>query len=234
MQSKKQLKVQYIGIFEEIDSFYWPKMHCLKEGQKIRAWVDPPPPLIMPERKRFFSLRPSLNYSVLQLCKTASQIRSGRIVNLNYTVLLWKIFYVWIFDDHVQRSVVSSPTGSKVNRWQEKRLVQLNQRKRWKTTLSHLPQTTHRLCRYIMRLFLDWLCKTVTHFLLSCSKGLNCRISNGPWSVILQKVPENISEKSICWPEWLGSVKEVLDPVPRLNADKRPADRESQTNPFLF
>ena len=27
MQPKKQLKVQYIGIFEEIDSFYWPKMH---------------------------------------------------------------------------------------------------------------------------------------------------------------------------------------------------------------
>ena len=181
-----------------------------------------------------FSLRPSLNYSVLQLCKTASQIRSGRIVNLNYTVLLWKIFYVWIFDDDVQRSVVSSSTGSKGNGRQEKRLVQLNQRKRWKTTLSHLPQTTHRLCRYIMRLFLDWLCKTLTHFLLSCSKGLNCRISNGPWSVILQKVPENISEKSRCWPEWLGSVKEVLDPVLRLNADKRPADRESQTNPFLF
>ena len=44
MQPKKQLKVQYIGIFEEIDSFYWPKMHFLKEGQKIRAWVDLPPP----------------------------------------------------------------------------------------------------------------------------------------------------------------------------------------------
>ena len=42
MQPKKQLKVQYIGIFEEIDSFYWPKMHFLKEGQKIRAWVEPP------------------------------------------------------------------------------------------------------------------------------------------------------------------------------------------------
>ena len=143
-----------------------------------------PPPIIraMPERKRFFfSLRPSLNDSVLQLCKTASQIRSGRIVNLkNYTVLLWKIFYVWIFDDDVQRSAVSSSTGSKGNGRQEKRLVQLNQRKRWKTTLSHLPQTTHRLCRYIMRLFLDWLCETLTHFLLSCSKGLNCRISNGP------------------------------------------------------
>ena len=56
---KKQLKVQYIGSFEEIDSFYWPKMHFLIEGQKIRAWVDPPtPPLsqAMPERKRFFSI----------------------------------------------------------------------------------------------------------------------------------------------------------------------------------
>ena len=37
MQPKKQLKVQYISIFEEIDSFYWPKMHFLKVGQKIRA-----------------------------------------------------------------------------------------------------------------------------------------------------------------------------------------------------
>ena len=34
MQPKKQLKVQCIGIFEEIDSFYWPKMHFLKKGQK--------------------------------------------------------------------------------------------------------------------------------------------------------------------------------------------------------
>ena len=32
-------------------------MHFLKEGQKIRAWVDPPPILrAMPERKRFFSV----------------------------------------------------------------------------------------------------------------------------------------------------------------------------------
>ena len=55
MQPKKQLKVQYIGIFEEIDSFYWPKMHFYKEGQKIRAGVDPPPIIrAMPERKRFF------------------------------------------------------------------------------------------------------------------------------------------------------------------------------------
>ena len=43
MQPKKQLKVQYIGFFEEIESFYWPKMHFLKKGQKMRAWVAPPP-----------------------------------------------------------------------------------------------------------------------------------------------------------------------------------------------
>ena len=65
MQPKKQLKVQYIGIFEEIDSFHWPKMHFLKEGQKIRAWVGPPPLIrAMPERKRFFSIEafPNINF----------------------------------------------------------------------------------------------------------------------------------------------------------------------------
>ena len=56
MQPKKQLKVQYIGIFEEIDSFYRPKGHFLKKGQKIRAWIDPPLIRAMPERKRFFSI----------------------------------------------------------------------------------------------------------------------------------------------------------------------------------
>ena len=56
MQPKKQLKVQYIGIFEEIDSFYWPKMLFLK-GPK-NSGMGRPPPLIraMPERKRFFSI----------------------------------------------------------------------------------------------------------------------------------------------------------------------------------
>ena len=34
-------------------------MHFLKEGQKNRAWVDPPPIIrAMPERKRFFSADP--------------------------------------------------------------------------------------------------------------------------------------------------------------------------------
>ena len=39
MQPKKQLKVQYIGIFEDIHAFYLPKVHLLKKGQKIRAWA---------------------------------------------------------------------------------------------------------------------------------------------------------------------------------------------------
>ena len=50
----QQLKVQYIGIFEEIDSFYWPKMHFLKKGQKIRALVDPPPHSGNARKKTFF------------------------------------------------------------------------------------------------------------------------------------------------------------------------------------
>ena len=46
---KNQLKVQIIIILEEIDFFYWPKMHFLKICQKIGQ--GPPTPLIraMPE-----------------------------------------------------------------------------------------------------------------------------------------------------------------------------------------
>ena len=59
MQPKKQLKVQYIGIFEQIDKFLLTKMHFLKKGQKIQAWVDPPTLIrAMPERKRFFPVDP--------------------------------------------------------------------------------------------------------------------------------------------------------------------------------
>ena len=56
MQPKNQLKFQYIGIFEEINSFYWPKMHFLKEGQQFRAWVDPSPPHSGNARKKTFFL----------------------------------------------------------------------------------------------------------------------------------------------------------------------------------
>ena len=67
MQPKKQLKVQYIEIFEEIDSFYWTKMHFLKEGQKIRAWVDPPPLFRKcPEENVFFFIE-AFPYTVWNL-----------------------------------------------------------------------------------------------------------------------------------------------------------------------
>ena len=82
MQPKKQLKVQYIGIFEEIDSFYWPKMHFLKKGQKIRAWVDPPPLIrAMPERKRFFVLMSSLIVMKRPGCTI-------KIKTKNYTIII--------------------------------------------------------------------------------------------------------------------------------------------------
>ena len=59
----KRLKAQYIGIFEEIDSIYGPKMHFLKEGQKIQAWEDPPPLFGQcPKENVFFPLRPSLRH----------------------------------------------------------------------------------------------------------------------------------------------------------------------------
>ena len=54
MQPKKQLKVQYIGIFEGIDSFYWPKMQFLKKGQTIQAWVVPHPTHSGNARKKTF------------------------------------------------------------------------------------------------------------------------------------------------------------------------------------
>ena len=74
MQPKKQLKVQYIGIFEEIDSFYWPNMHFLKKGQKNPGMGRPPIIRALPERKRFFSLRPSLKQTYCPLFYTNNQI----------------------------------------------------------------------------------------------------------------------------------------------------------------
>ena len=42
---KKQFKVQIIGILEEIDSFYWPKMHLWKGDKKIGQGPAPAPHL---------------------------------------------------------------------------------------------------------------------------------------------------------------------------------------------
>ena len=56
MQPKKQLKVHYIGIFEEI-LFLLTKKALLEKVPKIRAWVDPPPPHSGNARKKtFFSI----------------------------------------------------------------------------------------------------------------------------------------------------------------------------------
>ena len=46
----KKFKVQIISILEEIDSFYWQKMHIWKDDIKIGE--GPPPPLIWTKSKR--------------------------------------------------------------------------------------------------------------------------------------------------------------------------------------
>ena len=55
---QKQFKVQIIGILEEIDSFYWPKMHLWKGDKKY--WQGPSPPLDLDKihkNSSFFSWR---------------------------------------------------------------------------------------------------------------------------------------------------------------------------------
>ena len=61
MQPKKQLKVQYIGIFEEIDSLL-TKNVLLKRGPKNSGMGRPPPHHSGNARKKtfFFQLTPSL------------------------------------------------------------------------------------------------------------------------------------------------------------------------------
>ena len=53
-------KVQIIGILEEIDSFYWPKMHLWKGAKKIGQ--GPPPSHLdkIQKNSSFFLRRPSL------------------------------------------------------------------------------------------------------------------------------------------------------------------------------
>ena len=55
IQLKKQFKIQIIGILEEKDSFYWPKMHLWKGDKKFGQ--GPPPPSFgqNPKVKQFFS-----------------------------------------------------------------------------------------------------------------------------------------------------------------------------------
>ena len=39
---KSQFKAQIIGILEEIDSLYWPKMHLWKGAKKLGRALPPP------------------------------------------------------------------------------------------------------------------------------------------------------------------------------------------------
>ena len=94
MQPKKQSKVQYIGIFEEIDSFYWPKINFLKKGQKIRALVDPPPHSDNARKKTFFFIDvfpnvllslPSLLLSLSSFCCHCHLLLSLSILSLSWS-----------------------------------------------------------------------------------------------------------------------------------------------------
>ena len=40
---KKQLEIQIIGILEEIDSFYWPKMYLWKGDKNFGQGLSPSP-----------------------------------------------------------------------------------------------------------------------------------------------------------------------------------------------
>ena len=55
IQPKKQFKVQIIGILEEIDSFYWPKMHLWKGAKKIGQSLSPPHLEKIQKNSSFFS-----------------------------------------------------------------------------------------------------------------------------------------------------------------------------------
>ena len=60
IQPKKELKVQIIGILEEINFYFWPKMHLWKGDKKFGQG---PPPLIWTKSKRTaaFFRTPSLS-----------------------------------------------------------------------------------------------------------------------------------------------------------------------------
>ena len=70
-------------------------MHFLKKGQKIWAWVDPPPPIqAIPKRKRFFLLMSSLIIKNCSFCPLKLSLeyldavltrnKKGRYLHLKY------------------------------------------------------------------------------------------------------------------------------------------------------
>ena len=95
MQPKKQLKVQYIGIFEEIDSFYWPKMHLWKCAKKFGQGAPPPHLDKIRKNSNFFSGNLPL-YLILFLFvdyDAKSRISRTRICKARF--IKWEIFDVF-------------------------------------------------------------------------------------------------------------------------------------------
>ena len=58
---KKQFKVQIICILEEINSFYWPKMHLRKGDKNLDRALPPPWFRQNPKEQQLFFATPSLN-----------------------------------------------------------------------------------------------------------------------------------------------------------------------------
>ena len=75
--TKKRFKVQIIGIFEEIDSYYWPKMHLWKGAKKFEQ--GPPPPLIWTKFKRTAAF-----FSECFLLERSEEIKIANNIHNNY------------------------------------------------------------------------------------------------------------------------------------------------------
>ena len=54
LQPKKLIKIQIIGILEEIDSFYWPIMRLWKVDKKFGQGPPPPPHLDKIQKNNYF------------------------------------------------------------------------------------------------------------------------------------------------------------------------------------
>ena len=65
LQPKKLIKIQIIGIWEEIDSFYWPKMRLWKGDKKFGQGPPPPPRLHKIQKNSNFSfVKPALTTKI--------------------------------------------------------------------------------------------------------------------------------------------------------------------------
>ena len=84
IQPKKKFKVQIIGILQEIDSFYWRKMHLWK-GDKTFGQNSPPPSFGQsPKEQLHFFVKPSLTLKRLCIEVFVHQIQPSDISPQNF------------------------------------------------------------------------------------------------------------------------------------------------------